>query len=236
MKKIFLLVGLSLGLNQLFAQKVNWGVKAGLNSSTIVHPKQSQSATGVSNFIDHRITGYHVGIFSDIAFKNFSVQPALIYTTKGGNYESNNILYSMSGISQGYTTGKTTLNYLELPVNVLYNIPFSKGKFFIGGGPYAAIGLSGKYDRTSQVTSNNGGGQITSSSASQGSIVFGSNSNDYRLLDMGIGLLGGVSFKNGLLFSINYSTGLSNITRSTTVTTKNNLFGFSVGYYLTKSR
>lgn len=235
MKKLFLLLCLLLGVNQLFAQKINWGVKAGLNSSTMVHPKQSQTATGDYRTIDKRITGYHVGIFSDITFKNFSVQPALIYTTKGGDSESSSNLYSMSGVSQGYMTNKTTLHYLELPVNVLYNIPFSTGKFFIGGGPYAAVGLSGKYDRTSQVTSNNGGGQFTTSSASQGTIVFGSNPGDYRLLDMGLGLLGGVSFKNGLLFSINYSNGLSNITRSS-VTTKNNVFGFSVGYYLTKSK
>lgn len=233
MKKIFLLVCLLLGVNQLFAQKVNWGIKAGLNSSTIVHPKQSQTATGVNNIIDQRITGYHVGIFSDIAFKNFSLQPALIYTTKGGRYENSSIYYTPSGIYPVYITNKTTLNYLELPVNVLYNIPFSKGKLFIGGGPYAAIGLSGKYNNTGQLTYNNGSGPTTTTSSGQGNIVFGSNPGDYRLLDLGLGLLGGVSLNNGLLFSVNYSTGLSNITR-TTVTTKNNLFGFSVGYYLTK--
>jgi hypothetical protein len=234
MKKLFLLLCLSLGVNQLFAQKVNWGVKAGLNSSTIVHPSQSQSATGVNNFIDQRITGYHVGIFSDIAFEKFSVQPALIYSTKGGRYENSAENYSTSGVVRLYVNNKTVLNYLEIPVNVLYKIPFSKGKIFIGGGPYAAIGLSGKYDNSVQAIAYYSGGPFTASSKSQGNIVFGSGNNDYRLLDFGLGLLGGVELKNGLLFSANYSTGLSNTTRSTSITTKNNLFGFSVGYYLSK--
>lgn len=236
MKKLLLLLCL-FSANQLFGQNVKWGVKAGVNWSEISQANGSQTTptgTLTINTTTNKIPGYHVGVFSNIEFEKISINPALIYTTKGGSYIADRNFVSSSGssFSERYTN-KTTLNYLELPVNILYNIPLKKGKFFIGGGPYAAIALSGKFNYTSDVTNYSQGVVVNSTSNSgQAPVIFGSDTNNLKKTDFGLGLLGGVGLNNGLLFSANYVIGLYNTINSNTYNYKNRVLSLSIGYYL----
>ena len=66
--------------------------------------------------------------------------------------------------------------------------------------------------------------------------VFGSDNSDYKTLDFGVGLLGGVSLKNGLSFSVNYDLGLSNLLNTPSYKIKNSVIGFSVSYYILKGK
>lgn len=230
MKKLLLLLSLLCGANQLFAQNVKWGVKGGVNFAKLLQSTNQQStSTSTITYANENLTGFQAGIITNIEFKNFSIEPGLFYIKKGGTMTSTFV----NPIANLASVNKITLNYIALPVNLLYNYKFKGGKFFIGGGPYAAIGISGKYTSTlSGSMSNFNGGQTSVSQNSSGALSFGSNTTDYKTLDMGIGFLGGVSLTNGLLLSIDYSFGLKNISHSTTATLKNQVLGISAGYFL----
>ncbi|WP_461451511.1 outer membrane beta-barrel protein [Mucilaginibacter sp.] len=119
---------------------------------------------------------------------------------------------------------KLSIDYLELPVNFLYNMPVKGGKFFIGGGPYLAYGLSGKGKTTEIITSNGN----TTTTYSETNSNFGSEG--LRRFDFGLGALGGFELNNGISISAGFEHDLTNIEQSGTNNTKNEVFMASVGY------
>lgn len=98
-------------MQQLSAQSVKFGIKAGLNESTA---DLGESGTTTSN-----IAGFNVGAFADIEFHRLSIQPGIFYATKG--YKSKTVY--TANVPEPYTSirnDNVTLNYLEIPVNLLY--------------------------------------------------------------------------------------------------------------------
>jgi len=112
-----------------------------------------------------------------------SIQPALSFIQKGGKEKGG--------------SGKAILNYLELPVNLIYNTNDYYG-FFIGGGPALSAGLSGK----DIYTYNN----VTQ----KDDIKFGKD-KDFKRMEVSGNLLGGYRFPVGLLLAVNYDMGFSNL-------------------------
>lgn len=145
------------------------------------------------------VTGFHVGLLVDMPLgDHFSIQPNVLYSTKG----------SASGESA------VTLSYVELPINLFYNLPVGPGTLRIGAGPYVAYGLSisGAKDAT-----------------------FGSDVNQVNPLDYGA--RGAVQFQltNGLLVGAHYSFGMADLLNHSTndnsgITLKNRSIGVSLGY------
>ena len=206
MKKALMLFSLIGIINFSFAQSVSFGVKAGLNFSNV------SSSGGGLTVTTSSTTGFHVGAVADIGFGNLSLQPGVLYSTKGGSL-------NFSGGAD-----KLTLNYVEVPVNLLYNIPVGVGKLFIGGGPYVAFGLSGKSTLSGTATS-------TGSGSESQSITFGSASGDVKNPDFGVNILGGFRFKSGFSLSAGYGIGLANLSNESSISTKNNALSFSIGYF-----
>jgi len=85
-------------------------------------------------------TSFHVGIAYDLPLaEGFSIQPGLLYTGKGAK--------TTKGQTSGDFYYKASSNpmYLELPINFVGKIPLtSTANFYIGAGPYAAMGITGK--------------------------------------------------------------------------------------------
>jgi hypothetical protein len=216
MKKILLVLSFLFSVHSLFAQSFDFGIRGGLNESTLDY-KQIPGNTS------SRRAGFNAGIFADLGLGNISIQPGLFYTTKGQNGS-----YSSSATVDGQTTtvsgiGKVTYNYLELPVNILYNIRTPIGKFFIGGGPYLATGLSAH----SVITTTSGS---SAPNTTNYPLTFGSNNGDLKRYDYGLGALGGLRLKNGLLFSAGYEHGLTGNTYNTAQSNKQDVISLSVGY------
>jgi hypothetical protein len=206
MKKALLLLSLMGLINFSFAQSVSFGVNAGVNFSKI-----SSSGNGLT-LTSSNTTGFHVGAVADIGFGNLSLQPGILYSTKGGS------------INGSGGTEKLTLNYVEVPVNLLYNIPLGVGKVFFGGGPYVALGLSGKATLTGAATTSGSGSESQN-------VTFGSADGDVKNPDFGVNLLGGFRFTSGLSLSAGYGIGIANLSNSSGASTKNNVLSFSVGYF-----
>jgi hypothetical protein len=206
MKKSLLLLSLTCMAGFTFAQTVSFGVKAGVNFSKLSASSQGFTASSSSS------TGFHVGGVADIGFGDWSLQPGILYSTKGGSY---------GGTTDGV---KLTLNYIEVPVNVLYNIPIGVGKVSIGGGPYFGWGLSGKGTVTGSATSTGSGTETTN-------VTFGSGQNDTKNPDYGINILGGFRFQSGISLSAGYGIGLGNLSNDSSGNIKNNVLSFSIGYF-----
>jgi hypothetical protein len=108
------LILISAGVN---AQETQFGVKAGVNFSNM----------SVEDADDKTLkTGFHAGVFGKYGITEyFAIQPELLFTTKGitSSYDAL--------IAEG--EAKINLNYIELPVNLVYNL---SEDFAFHFGPY----------------------------------------------------------------------------------------------------
>jgi hypothetical protein len=86
------------------------------------------------------LTSFQVGFLGDVKLGGpLYLQPGLLFTGKGSK-----VLRGTAG-QNGYF--KQTFNpyYIEVPVNLIFKAPISSSsKFFVGAGPYLAVGIAGK--------------------------------------------------------------------------------------------
>lgn len=204
MKKVLLLIIAMFGAATTFAQTISYGINAGVNLSKMSVSFSNLTASTKS------LTGFHVGGLVDFNFGTFSLQPGVQFTTKGGS--------SNDASDESIASSKITLNYIEVPVNLLYNVKAGDGSVFIGGGPYAGFGLSG--------TTTEG------SSGQKEDLHFGSSDDDIANPDFGINLLGGYKFASNLAISGGYSFGLANLSNDNTVKIHNKGFRFSLTFFV----
>jgi len=214
MKKLLLLTIAVIGSATTFAQTINYGVKAGVNFSTFSATVSNITGTSAS------LTGFHVGGVVDFKFnKSFSIQPGILYSTKGGSSTTSD----NGDQSVSLAASKVTFNYLEIPINFLYHAAVRKGSVFIGGGPYVAFGLSGSAPLT---TDENG--QPTTRTES---VHFGSGVDEIHNPDIGINFIGGYQFTSNVTLSVQYGLGLQNLSNEPAVRIHNQALGFSLGYF-----
>ncbi|RYF86057.1 MAG: PorT family protein [Chitinophagaceae bacterium] len=111
MKKISFLALAFFTLSVLHAQKINIGLKGGLNLATLDNSQD--------NNIENRVA-YHAGLFANIpASSQIAIQPEVIYSSQGAKYPIGNEKLNL------------TLNYVNIPVMV---------QAMVGRGFYAELG------------------------------------------------------------------------------------------------
>ncbi|HEX5154259.1 MAG TPA: porin family protein [Parafilimonas sp.] len=162
----------------LNAQKISYEISAGISSACYTVNTGSDE---LSEFKTGFAGGFAVNFKTG---KYWAIQPGLSYVQKGG-------------MEKDFSYGVeyyTTLNYLELPVNVTYS---KRDRFFLGFGPYAAYGLSGK---------------IKAKGMDEGAkIKFGNGADELKPFEAGVNLLIGYRLPNRMSFSLNIATSASNI-------------------------
>ena len=216
MKKVFLLAGLIITTAGAYAQTISYGVKAGLNLS-----KLTSSGNGGS-VSSETLAGFHLGGIVDFKFQSFSIQPGILFSTKGGS-TSVTSSGTNGGIFTGSISAKTTLDYIEVPVNFLYRSVAGNGNIFIGAGPYIAFGVSGKSTLDTNIN-----GQPDHQSEN---VKFGSADGEIKNPDFGINALAGYQLNNGFAISAGYGLGLTNLSNKDNSKVKNQGFNFSLGYF-----
>ena len=210
MKKVLLSITLISFISvATFAQSARFGVNAGISIASM-----KAKASGVSITSDGKI-GLTIGVLADISVaESFTFQPGLNFTQKGSKFNT-------EGAVPFEIT--ETLNYLELPLNFLYNAPAGNGKFFAGLGPVLGFGISGK-------NKSKGGSapEVTED------VKFGSNEDEdhYKPFEFAGNFLAGYEFSNGFFAAANYNMGLSNILNGgdSDESLKNRYFGIKIGY------
>ncbi len=115
-----------------YAQFTQYGVKAGLNLSNLT----------VDDANDRNLrTGFHAGVFGRLGFSEFfSLQPELIYTTKG--------FTNTYDIAVASSEVDFNLNYIELPINVVYHL---SEDFAFMLGPYVGYLVSANVDTNNEI-------------------------------------------------------------------------------------
>lgn len=187
MKKICLVLFLAATLHfSSLGQNVRVGISGGLTVSDL---------TGPVNEMNHGVkTGFMAGLLVDVPLNaHFTFQPQLNYMQKGNlqREDANSKLYN-------------ALRYVELPFNLLYNLNTGKTVFFLGAGPSISLNVPSK-----KLTVPEEG------ESSYNDILFGDTpENDFRGIDWGANVLGGIRFSNKVQFAVSYNFGLRNLSTS----------------------
>jgi hypothetical protein len=221
MKKLFLGTSCLLLVTCSFSQSFSVQVGGNLGSAAI---KDAQSGISIS---PKSKIGFLVGAVAEIPLSaSINFRPELNFIQKG-------FKISISDNSGGFSytnEAEARLNYLELPLNVVYSFPAGANHVFLGAGPSFGYGLSGK-----SKSKESGTGIPTVEENSD--IHFGSdeNNDDFKALDFGANILGGYKMTNGLFFKAGYCFGLSNISNDSETSYKNKGFSVSIGYMIHKA-
>lgn len=154
--------------------------------------------------------GFKVGAMVDIGIaKGFYIQPGILYSVKGYEYD----------VSVLNTKTKTTLNYLEIPLNIGYRYEFDNaGAVFATVGPYLGIGLNGKAKGETPL------GNVETD------IKFGSDADQMKKIDYGANFSVGYISPIGLYVRAQYGLGIANLSNVNNTTYRNRAWGFSLGY------
>lgn len=139
------------------------GPKLGLNLSTL-----TLKSDGISLETKSRV-GFHFGMVAEVPVnENLAIQPGILFSQKGSKYD----LYESPNIS---------LNYLEVPVNLMYKFPINSLKVLIFGGSYLAYGIGGKAKFDGESDDINWGT---------------SEEDDLKPFDLGLNIGAGIEIKN----------------------------------------
>lgn len=130
MKKIILAIAILITLSSN-AQKINFGIKAGLNMSML---------TGSKDQIMSSTNGFFAGTLLEFKIlEKIALQPELLFSAQGAKFKSKNLTFS--------TTRK--MDYLILPIMVKYYI---KSGLFVEAGPQVGFLLSANQDVENRIT------------------------------------------------------------------------------------
>lgn len=209
MKKLILAASFTaIAASSTTAQELTFGPEVGINLSNV--------GGDVSN-TDMKI-GLKAGVVANIpAGGGFYLQPGLFFSQKGFKTSS-----EFLGVK---ATGTTNLNYLELPVNVLYRFDLGNaGGIFASAGMYAAYAVSGK--TKSEVL-----GIETSDK-----IDFGSGISETKPFDWGANFGLGYETPWGVYVRGQYGLGLGNLSNVDDYKVKNNSIQITLGYLIGRNK
>jgi hypothetical protein len=207
MKKmnLFLVAALLFCTSPLLAQ---FGAQAGALFTTLKFEGDDGDGGTITEKFDTR-TGFNAGLFYRKQLGGIlALQPELNWMQKGGKQ-------SESLLDQNYEI-EITLNYLELPVYLLYTGGNTSG-FFAGIGPAFNFAMSGKY-KTS-----------FGSESGEEDINFGSDEgDDIKGFYMAINGMAGYQLQNGININAFVTQSITNSAPDDGDDTKASLFGFGV--------
>lgn len=203
MKRNLLLLAAALGFATASYAQTSYGVKAG-----VTFPKLVASGSGITINAKPSTSFYLTGYVDAPIAQNLSIQPGISLQGKGSKG-----IELGSGDDIVEIDSKTSLMYIEVPVNFVYYIPAGAGNVFLGAGPYAAFGVSVKEEFD---------GESESGSFKDAGL---------NAFDAGLNFLGGYKLSNGFLINAGYGLGLTNIVKDIEGgSVKNKVFSVGVGF------
>lgn len=119
------------------SKRINLTIKVGVTAAHYSLPKDYAFNT---SYIDAGKTQhFQAGVLVNIPFsKQLDVQTGLLLSGKGGKVSISQPVYY-------WEDSDTKSLYLEMPVNIVYNIPITKAiNLHLGTGLYLAVGIGGK--------------------------------------------------------------------------------------------
>ncbi|CAA7194608.1 porin family protein [Chryseobacterium potabilaquae] len=191
------------------AQKITFAPEIGMNISNV----HTDEIKGSSNKLGFK----GGGIVNIPLYHNFYLQPGLFFSQKGAQKTLDKPTSTVNV--------KKNINYLELPVNIMYRYSLNKsGALLLSTGGYMAVPLNGSVHTTT--TMNNG--EVLKATRD---IAFGNNDRQVKNFDYGLNF--GMAYESpwGIYIKGQYELGLQNVV-NTTKYVKNRNFQITLGYII----
>ncbi|WP_374948953.1 porin family protein [Mucilaginibacter sp.] len=217
---VLILEGLSASAQE---KAIQFGFRAGISSTKFSRTLQPDIQVRDA---DTATIGYYAGAFATLNVNRFSIQPGVYFNTRGG--KTTEEVYQGDIIFSGY--GNWRLFYIQVPVNILYNLPTAAGSFYVGAGPYISTALSGKFS-AERIDGYRIEEKYEDSYSFKATIGTDQN-RSFKRFDYGLNALAGFRLNNGLLIDAGYDLGLGNIEGQSYIysSTKNRSLHFGLGY------
>lgn len=178
--------------------KTSFGILGGINFQNL-----NGKFTSGDKLANDMLLAYHFGVNVQIPIvPEFYFQPGLMFAVKGAK--------NTTSIFGTEFTDKTKINYIEMPLNLVYKGALGNGFVMIGFGPYLAYGISGK-----QIIE---GGSVTLERGIA-----------YNAFDAGGNIFAGYEMASGIFLQLDTQLGMLNINPEDSPTTKNTGYGLSLG-------
>ena len=188
--------------------------------------------------------GVHFGFMADLPFSSgshFYFQPSVLFYNKGRNYKSSStdttVMVKRSQLPDSivntvyYQTRKYFVNYIDIPLNIVYKLRLgNKAKFILGGGPYVSFFYNG-FDRKLYIIEG-----LSVVTDENNDLPVGNGRGKYSTLDYGVNGLAGFEFGR-LVLTANYSRGLKDFYQPADYTAtnyKHEVMGATLGIFLGK--
>ena len=192
MKKLTILIVLLVSFSFVSKAQMNFGVKAGFNMASVSGDMEDTKFK----------PAYQIGAVAKMELTDaIDFQPGIVFSSKGVKQESS---MEMMGVEADFTQ-TTSLNYLELPLDFIYNI----SEFQIIAGPYVGYGLGGNSE-----TEISAGGETQTEDAD---VEFVSDATDadegnfpVKNLDYGLNVGAGYNM-GGIQIQAIYGLGIANL-------------------------
>ena len=204
MKNRLLSIVLILALSASFAvaqekSKMSFGILGGVNFQNL----NGKISSG-DKLENDMLLGFHGGVNVQLPIApEFYFQPGLMFAVKGAK--------NTTTILGSEITDEIKLNYIEVPLNLVYKGALGNGFVMLGFGPYVAYGISGK-------------------EVVQGNSLSYERGVDYNAFDAGANIFFGYEMASGIFLQLDTQFGMLDIDPNENNTAKNTGFGLSLGY------
>jgi outer membrane protein OmpA-like peptidoglycan-associated protein len=232
LRKWTLIILSSLVFSSLKAQ-IRLAAYGGIHSANILEKNSIPGwDTAYGNYYSP-ITGFQLGLLAEIPLGNhgFFFQPGMGYSSKGRQFAKTYDSSSAQFADTLYSQTKLKLGYIELPMYITYKIPLSKdhkNNFFLSAGPYFSFFFNGTLNVQSHLASTN------KFSEENIDLATGNAPGQYNSFDFGMNAKAGFEL-GSIIISGYFSRGFTSMyTASYESTFHHQLFGASIGFWLTK--
>lgn len=225
MKKIYLATVAMVLATAAFSQ-ARFGVQVIGNAGTA-----SISGSEMKNADKNMQAGIGAGLVGDFSLgEKFGIRSSLNFLQK-----KSDIHFEMQEFPGKPFSVKSTLNYLELPVQAVFKIPMNNLTAFVGAGPSFGYGLDGTLKAKGWMEEDGEGNEIIPFSAEVD--AFKKEADDgaeLKRFDISANAIAGVSLNNGLYVHAGYLLGLNNLAEGDKYKTRG--IQLTVGFLLPSKR
>jgi Outer membrane protein beta-barrel domain len=199
--------------------QVKLGIEAGPDISRIFNAGYNYTSNDVIvPYNTGSRTGFAGGVFADVSIGDlFLFRPKILYTMGGGEQPA--VLDYNGNLVQ--PSAKITMNYINVPLQVLYSPTLKMGRPWVGLGFYTAMMF---------------GGTLNAAGQSRSLHLGGSSTDDFERWDFGFNPTAGLTLKNGVMIGVDYQVGMVHISvppvggYGPRPNSRNSIWSFHVGY------
>jgi OmpA-OmpF porin, OOP family len=186
-------------------------------------------------------TGLNLGFIANAALnkkQTLFFRTGALYSARGSQtfqqYDTTNIDLT-TGKHFFESTTNLKINYIDIPVNLLYKFPIKgKTKFLLGGGVQASLFYNGSTDFTAVKAykdNPDSAADLEYKQTINKDLPVGTSDNKYRTVHLSANALTGFEFGR-VFITVNYSNGFTGFLRSADQSFKNKTLGFHLGIFL----